>query len=98
MWEAVLLGRGRGEGRGVAEGEEGTVPRQRDRIPGIFALNSGEDGRRAAVRERPARGEDRQGRRDEGVRASSAEPRPWRASGEEESGGDRKGETSSPRR
>jgi hypothetical protein len=50
------------------------------------------------VRERPTRGEDGQGRRDEGVRAGSAEPRPWRASGEEESGGERKGETRSPQR
>jgi hypothetical protein len=37
-----------------------------------------EDGRRAAARERPARGENGQGRRDEGVWAGSAEPRPWR--------------------
>jgi hypothetical protein len=40
----------------------------------------------------------RDGERDMGVRAGSAEPRPWRASGEEESGGERKEETSSPRR
>jgi hypothetical protein len=36
--------------------------------------------------------------RDVGVRAGSAEPRPWRASSEEASGGERKEETSSPRR
>jgi hypothetical protein len=41
--------------------------------------------------------EDGQGRRDEGVRAGSAEPRPWRAS-DEESGRERKGGTSSPQR
>jgi hypothetical protein len=39
-----------------------------------------------------------QRRRDEGVRAGSAEPRSWRANGEEESDRERKGRTSSPRR